>query len=750
MKQLLIYLVSIIILVACTSNHNKIGLTRNQESDFTIVVSANADSLTQFAASEIQNYIYKVSGSKLAIENSIQEGKKQLIIGKDLLTDSVFLSRICSLKEDGLIINTTEDNIFLCGNTAKADMYAAYTFIEEFIGCRMFSPTEYYIPKTANIDISKVNKTYEPAFELRRHLYGYGPNTLTYMNWHKLEDLDEWGSFVHTFDDLIPPEKYFDEHPEYFSLVGNRRLMDAQLCLSNSELINTIIENLRTEIEKQPDKKYWSVSQNDCYNYCECDSCKALYEKYESISGAYVYMCNQIAGEFPDKIISTLAYQFSRSAPKNIKPLPNVNIMLCSIECNRSMPLAEDKRSASFVQDLKDWSQLTNNIFMWDYVVQFKNYLCPFPNMHVLQPNIQLFKENNARMAFQQGSGRNWSDLSELKQYLIAKLLWDPYVNVDSLRGEFIEKYYGPAAPFINSYYELTHKTIKENKEEWLNIYGFPLDYTDSYLTGELLLRYREMMDKAEAAVAGDTTYYNRVLRVRLAVDFAYLDIALNTNLDEISYTRKSGDSIIIRDDMLSYLDRFVEISKQTGVTTINERRFYTEDYRAYVLDKLERMIITNKAKGKDITVLTEYSETYPVGGAKALTDGLFGDMDFHNNWLGFQGNDMVVEIDLQEPKTISKISMNFLKAVNSWVFLPEEIKVEVSDNGKNYREVASVKGDNSDRYYLVKSIPFSLEFETEKAQYIRVTAISMKQCPSWHRGYGNPSWIFVDELIVE
>ncbi len=118
---------------------------------------------------------------------------------------------------------------------------------------------------------------------------------------------------------------------------------------------------------------------------------------------------------FPDKIISTLAYQYTRSAPKNVKPLPNVNIMLCSIECNRSMPIAKDPSSASFVKDIKDWTKLTGNILIWDYVVQFRNYISPFPNLRVLQPNLEFFADNGCRLMFQQGSGAALSEFVELR-----------------------------------------------------------------------------------------------------------------------------------------------------------------------------------------------------------------------------------------------------------------------------------------------------------------------------------------------
>ncbi|MCK7541625.1 MAG: DUF4838 domain-containing protein [Marinilabiliales bacterium] len=299
-----------------------------------------------------------------------------------------------------------------------------------------------------------------------------------------MSTFSEWGMFVHTFQTLMPPSDYFGEHPEYYSLVNGRRIQDGQLCLSNPEVIRILAENLGERMREAPDKVYWSVSQNDCINYCECDGCRRLYEKYGNISGAYIEMSNKIAARFPDKQISTLAYQFTRQAPVNIVPAPNVNVMFCSIECNRSMPLGDDPRSAGFVKDLSDWSALTKNIFMWDYVVQFRTYLCPFPNFHTIQPNIQLFHSHGIPMMFQQGSGRSWSDLAELKQYYISKLLWDPDLDGDSLISRFINTYYGAAAPYIREYFDLSHASLNSVAEQQnLDIYGLPSYYFSSFLS---------------------------------------------------------------------------------------------------------------------------------------------------------------------------------------------------------------------------------------------------------------------------
>lgn len=712
-----------------------------------IIRSDGSDSLTQQASAELQKYIRAISGATVDIKS--RKGKGQTLpvyIGKSFL-GKIYRDMLESEPmEDAFIIVSNKNGVWLAGKKSLGDLYAVYTLLEEHLGCIRFTASEEYVPETKTILIPAIEKVFSPAFPFRIPAF-IGRWDENFSHWHKISNFSDWGMFVHTFQKLVPPEKYFADHPEYFAMVGGRRLQDGQLCLGNPDLRKLLKDNLAAAIATNPGATVWSVSQNDCYNYCECDLCRKMYDAYGSYSGAYIDMANELAAAFPEKQISTLAYQFTRQAPVGIKPLPNVNVMFCSIECNRSMPLEDDPRSAGFVKDMMDWAALTDNIFVWDYVVQFSNYLTPFPNFHVLQPNIRFFRDNGGRMMFQQGSGHSWSDLSDLKQYLIAKLLWNPELNVDSCVRRYISAYYEQAAPFIQQYFDAVQQALEKVKNtQNLDIYGFPVFYKKAHLTPELMLLYENLMNQAEDAVRDHPVLRERVMRVRLPVDFALLDLAINTHSPLMPWVVDEK----LNQDMLLRLDQFVERCRLTGVTTINERKFTPEAYRDFVLQKSYRMVANNKLRGADIRSLTPISAKYPVGEELAFTDNLLGGLDFHFNWLGYQGEDMVIVADLKMPVEISKVSMNFLKAVESWVFLPEDVVVEVSEDGILFREVATLRGDNSDRSYLVKSIPYNLSFPAVEVRFLRISARSMKTCPDWHRGFGNPSWIFIDEIIVE
>ena len=94
-------------------------------------------------------------------------------------------------------------------------------------------------------------------------------------------------------NDLITP------HPEYYSLIAGKRQPGTQLCLSNPEVLQVLIESLKNKIQEKPASTYWSVSQDDNDRYCQCDACKALNEKYGKVpSGSIIYFVNQVAKEY--------------------------------------------------------------------------------------------------------------------------------------------------------------------------------------------------------------------------------------------------------------------------------------------------------------------------------------------------------------------------------------------------------------------------------------------------------------------
>lgn len=142
-------------------------------------------------------------------------------------------------------------------------------------------------------------------------------------------------------------------------------------------------------------------------------------------------------------------------------------------------------------------------------------------------------------------------------------------------------------------------------------------------------------------------------------------------------------------------------------------------------------------------------SQKYPGAGALTGIDGKRGSIDFQDKrWLGFNGDDVVVTLDLGETKTVHEVSIGFLQQQGSWIFLPKAVKIAVSTDGENWKLLADVDNPvvQSERVFVKD---FSCQVRGVRAKFIKIAATNLKTCPTWHPGAGDKAWLFVDEAIV-
>ena len=554
------------------------------------------------------------------------------------------------------------------------------------------------------------------------------------------------GAKVHTFHRFLPEEKFYHEHPEYYALRGDQRL-PTQLCLTNETVLQIVKDSVAALFERNPDANIVSVSQDDNQQYCQCPKCAKIDAEEGSPAGTMIRFVNAVAAEFPDKMISTLAYQYTRK-PCQTKPADNVLITLCSIECDRSGPIEE--KCNDFAEDLVGWSKLTDNIRIWDYTTQFTNYLAPFPNLHTLQPNIQFFLQNNAKWIFEQHSN-NPSELFELRSYLQAKLLWNPYANLDSLLVAFTNGYYEEAGAYVHQYVREIHREIQKDSAFFLFLYGDPSEAFESFLSPALLQDYTQIFDEAENTVAQKPEILHRVRKARLGIDYAVLE-ASRKNLGDpyqLLVTDASGKSIK-NPRVVDRLNAFYTTCQQNDITQMNEMRFSVQEYHDNYQAALTIAQKPNKALGKKVTTLTKpkkYAQENPM----VLTDGALGGSSFYANWLGYEGNDLEVIVDLEATQETHSISMAYLQVTNHIVFLPQQVEYFGSTDGQQFFSLGTV--DNPfplSKTSKVNDIQyFDLNFNPQKLRYIKVKATNTKT-PYWHHAAGLPSWVFADEIIID
>ena len=451
---------------------------RGKDAEHSIVVSEDASPCLRYAAEELRDWTEKTTGVKLSIVSTPCA----------LPTKAVVLE-VGPRKSngeggaDGFRLKVEGDRLRIVGENSRGVLYGVYEVLERFAGCRWYASWHSVAPCRERIEVSAdLDETHVPAFAMREP-YWYDVTEhpefaarlrVNSRSWRRLGekfggDPYRFGGGLgscHTFDKLLSPKDWFDSHPEYFSMVKGRRIRDrTQLCLTNPEVLRIVTSNVLERIRKDPGAKFYGVSQNDWYNFCECPACKAVDDEEESHAGTMIRFVNAVAEsvekEFPRARIETLAYQYTRKAPKKTKPRSNVVPCLCTIECDFARPIDNSpfKENAAFCKDIADWSRLTDFLYVWDYTTDFANYTMPWPNVYALQGNLQFFRRNGVKAIFEQGAyqGRH-ADFAELKAWLLAKWMWNPDLPLKDLLDDFFAGYYGKAAPFVRDYFEAIHK----------------------------------------------------------------------------------------------------------------------------------------------------------------------------------------------------------------------------------------------------------------------------------------------------
>jgi hypothetical protein len=623
MKKFNLLLIGIFFLTVAQAQ--QFTLVKNGKSNCRIIIPEMPNAVEVQAAKVFQDYIQRISGATLAIESdNFKPSDGEILIG-NVNREEIKDVPSGKLQEDGLYIRNTGKKLVIAGGTDRGVLYGVYTFLEKYMGCRKYSSAVTYVPKQKTIVLHSINDLQIPSFAFREDHYrdAYDPE---YQEWHKLDSHSgqggnngKWGTWVHTFGSLLSPKDYGESHPEYFSFYDGKRhpefvpsfdgkgvQPESQLCLSNPDVLEIVCKSLEEQMKRNPDAVYWSVSQNDNVRYCRCPKCTEIDEKYAAFepgtklygthvnskyspigSGSVITFVNKVAERFPDKIISTLAYQYTRVPPKDLIPGKNVNIMLCNIESARNVNI--ELGDESFSSDLAGWGKLTDNIIIWDYIIQFSNLISPFPNLLVLQPNIQFFQKNRVSALFEQGNREIGGEFAELRAYLIAKLLWDSNIDVNAVMDDFLSGYYGKASKDLREYIDLLHRNNMAGTDFKLSIFGSPVLAKENYLSESLIAEYNKIFDRAEKAVSDNPDVLLRVRSARMPVYYAMLQIAKDEKTgNRGAFINGGSNTQKPKPEITKILYDFSYQSIRTNVTRVTEWRTTPKEYLTNYLKFLQ------------------------------------------------------------------------------------------------------------------------------------------------------------------
>lgn len=549
-------------------------LIADGESPYQIFVSANASTPEKNAALHLQNYLHKVSGCLLPVTHEKNDQDRLIFVGfaeapASLLKDI----DSTSFENEEFLIRSDGQQLLIAGGKKRGTLYGVASYLTDHLGFRFYTREVIHIPSLRTVKLDKIDDRQKPAFEYREPYYreAYDTEWAIHNKTNTRAIPDSLGGaytiypFVHTFDQLVPPAKYFASHPEYFSEVNGKRTT-AQLCLTNQEVVRIATETVFGWIRQYPNANVFSVDQNDFGGNCTCRHCKALDDREGSPSGSLLNFVNQIADSvaavYPEIKLQTLAYHYTEVPPKNIRPADNVTIRLCHYDYCSAHALGTCTDHEPFIERLDQWKKIAKRVTIWDYYTQFASYLMPFPNFETVKNDVRFYAERGVIGLFAQGNNvpsDGNGEFSELRAWVFAQLMWNPYQDAQTLIDEFVREVYGPAEPHLKGYIQLLHDQVK-SPTAYFSIWTDPED--TGYLTPGTIRQADSLFVLAKEASKNDAALLRRVERAHLPVIYSKL------YFHSIGGTAYTGDKT---EEIVADYERIIADNKITSMAEVPE-----------------------------------------------------------------------------------------------------------------------------------------------------------------------------------
>lgn len=475
--------------VAAEGFAEPVELVRNQGSEHVIYHDGDAPLSIVMAASELQDYVHKVCGAKLAIVQ--RPGDPMICLGENAASRAAGLSSE-TIPREGFRIVTRGSNIFILGRdtedgertpeggTSTGTRNGTYEFIERFLGVRWLMPGEHgdYVPKSPNITIPETDVTDAPFFLNRRVPYTQ-ERRREVKRWWARQRLG-WSLYLthgHNWRRTIPAS-HFDEHPEWFPERGGVRVPPTgryKLCTTNSGLVRAYADATIAYFDRNPNATCYSLSPSDSAGYCECEQCSKLYETDpngdRSVTPAILTFYNGVAKlvaeKYPEKLLAGYVYAAYVFPPKTPIPLePNV-FLVWAPSFDYGFTLFRPDLRKQWEGLLAQWTKVTKNISYYDlptHILTDSGALNP-PGLGILAFLYPRLEAASAKGVYVYGI-EAWGRAAPLN-YLLAKLAWDPQADVEALFDEYCAKAYGKGGDDINRMFRLLDAEVARHYLEY-------------------------------------------------------------------------------------------------------------------------------------------------------------------------------------------------------------------------------------------------------------------------------------------
>ena len=530
---------------ANASGTQRITLVDKGKPSAVIVIAKDAVRSAQFAASELQYHIRKITGADIPIVTEDTEViGTRVLVGESKYTrelgirnsDFKPMEYLISFRSDALILvgRDKEDRGVLDYNnpdTFPADFdeqgtcYAVYDFLERYCGVRWHLPTEFGLTckpqKTLKIKGKDIRRTSAVVFRSTTPLSSpaklWGDTVDPPANPELVSKRDDalwWrryrmGGYVFSANHSLYGyyDRFLKQHPDWFAQGYDG--IPPQMCYTNPEFIKQVVQDARDYFDgkgalpgSRAEGDYFPLVPMDGAGWCKCANCQAELKKCKdgSVSDYIFGFINKVAREVkkthPNKHISALAYADYVLPPSTLKLDPHVSLMICmdfrvNVVNTKADQLMMDT-FRSWVEESPDRERYLWLYFCWPAAGAWaEQYRC-FPGFfaHSIVRYMNAYNKAGIRGITLQPSFINNAHrsplLDQLEWYLVWRMADDPSLDGNKLIDRFFKEYYGSAAKPMQRLYE-------QIEDIYCNSKNYPAEFNTlpvSWQTEEIAWKY--------------------------------------------------------------------------------------------------------------------------------------------------------------------------------------------------------------------------------------------------------------------
>lgn len=500
---------------------------------------------------------------------------------------------------------------------------------------------------------------------------------------------DSWGIWGHNL------RKVLGDNVDKVYATIHGKTDDSQLCFSSPEMYRQIEEYIVNNFGEKGNSRFVIAPDDNPYA-CTCASCTAMGNTEKNATPAVTELILRLAQRFQKHTFFTTSYLSTQQATE--KPLPaNAGVMVSAIDFPLRRIDGKDAQEKKFAQQLENWKKVTKNIYIWDYINNFDDYLTPFPILKIAQQRLRFFKQNGASGIFFNGSGYNYSSFDEMRTFVLSALLINPEQSVDDLVKSYFNQEYPVSKKWLYDYYIDLENSTQSGKK--LGLYAGIQESENSFLNLEKFTEFYDEMGDFVSDAKGQER--KKLHGLQTALSFTRLEMGRDHSYDAYGYAKRNEKEIQANPQARKWITQLKEHKAFAGMDCYNESSneidYYIKEWEQYIL-------ASDIKKNSFLGIAPSSTPKMNKNSLKRLTDGTHGLPDnYHFGWIIFPQEECTIDLPVKEVNESGTVYISFLNLPRHRIYAPQQI--EVSRDGASYKKINLNAEDSVEKGEMVKAI---------------------------------------------